>query len=58
MSQHAGSECNGTHLIQYRRVNFKTILKVKNENRVCRAQNYVFPNNKGVKRPIAKYTSL
>ena len=26
MSQHAGSECNGTHLIQCRRVNFKRIL--------------------------------
>ena len=26
MSQHAGSECNGTHFIQCRRVNFKTIL--------------------------------
>ena len=31
MSQHAGSECNGTHLIQCRRVNFKRILN--NEKR-------------------------
>ena len=39
MSQHAASECNGTHLIQCRRVSFKTILNKENENRVCRAQN-------------------
>ena len=34
MSQHVGSECNGTHLIQCRRVNYA--------NRVCRNQNYFF----------------
>ena len=35
MSQHAGSECNGTHLIQYRRVNFKTILNKENKTFEC-----------------------
>ena len=38
MSQHAGSECNGTHL-SVEELTLKQFLTRKNENRVCRAQN-------------------
>ena len=49
MSQHAGNECNGTHLIQCRRVNFKRILN--NEK-----MRTVLASNRSVERSIAKYS--
>ena len=59
MSQHAGSECNGTHLIQCRRVNFITIYKSEKIRTVFAGLKIIFfPSNKGVKRSIAKYTLL
>ena len=56
LSQHAGSECNGTHLIQCKELILKEFLIMINENRACRAQNKVFPSNKSVERSIPRYS--
>ena len=58
-SQHTDSEGNSSYLIQRGRVGFKTILlTMKSDYHVCRAQNKVFPNKIGIKRLIAKPSSL
>ena len=45
MSQHADSEYNGTHLIQCRRVKFKTILNKENREPSLQSSKLIFPPN-------------
>ena len=56
MSQHAGSECNGTHLIQCRRVNFKRIPNNAKWEPRLQSSKLSFSSNKSVERSIAKYS--
>ena len=57
-SQHADSECNSTHSIQCGSVDFKTII-MKSEHTVFAELKFkIFPSNKGIGRPIVKYSLL